>query len=97
MLSPFPKGESATVSGLNIFTQNLKHIFYRYDFYLVPQSVRQGTVSATSFNVIHDDINLSPTQLQTLTYKLSHIYVITFLFVLSISIVMIQFFSVQLQ
>ena len=28
----------------------------RYDFFLVSQSVRQGTVNPTSYNVIHDDI-----------------------------------------
>ena len=28
----------------------------RYDYFLVSQSVRQGTVNPTSYNVIHDDI-----------------------------------------
>lgn len=46
----------------------------RYDFFLVSQSVRQGTVNPTSFNVIEDDIALKPDHLQKLTYKLSHMY-----------------------
>ena len=28
----------------------------RYDYFLVSQSVRQGTVNPTSYNVIHDDV-----------------------------------------
>nr|CAD7448982.1 unnamed protein product [Timema bartmani] len=46
----------------------------RYDFYLVSQSVRQGTVSPTSYNVISDNIGLDPDKLQRLTYKLTHLY-----------------------
>jgi hypothetical protein len=32
----------------------------RYDFFLVSQSVRQGTVNPTSYNVIHDESGWSP-------------------------------------
>jgi len=46
----------------------------RYDFYLVSQSVRQGTVNPTSYNVIHDDNNLPAGKMQILTYKLTHLY-----------------------
>ncbi|XP_068083901.1 piwi-like protein Siwi [Anabrus simplex] len=46
----------------------------RYDFYLVSQSVHQGTVSPTSYNVISDNLGLEPDQLQRLTYKLTHLY-----------------------
>lgn len=46
----------------------------RYDFYLVSQSVRQGTVSPTSYNVIHDTIGLDADKIQMLTYKLTHMY-----------------------
>lgn len=46
----------------------------RYDFYLVSQSVRQGTVNPTSYNVIHDDNKLPPGKMQMLTYKLTHLY-----------------------
>ena len=28
----------------------------RYDYFLVSQSVRQGTVNPTSYNVIHDEV-----------------------------------------
>ncbi|KAM7351597.1 piwi like RNA-mediated gene silencing protein aubergine isoform 2-T2 [Cochliomyia hominivorax] len=46
----------------------------RYDFFLVSQSVRQGTVSPTSYNVIYDNLGLSPDQIQMLTYKMTHLY-----------------------
>ncbi|XP_013106819.2 protein piwi [Stomoxys calcitrans] len=46
----------------------------RYDFYLVSQSVRQGTVSPTSYNVVYSNIRLSPDQMQMLTYKMTHLY-----------------------
>ncbi|XP_063708012.1 protein piwi-like [Culicoides brevitarsis] len=42
----------------------------RYDFYLVPTSVRQGTVSPTYFNVIADTLGLPVAKLQMLTYFL---------------------------
>jgi len=40
----------------------------------VSQSVRQGTVNPTSYNVVEDNSNLSPDKLQILTYKLCHLY-----------------------
>ncbi|XP_061394627.1 protein aubergine [Musca vetustissima] len=46
----------------------------RYDFFLVSQSVRQGTVSPTSYNVIHDNMGLSADKMQILTYKMTHLY-----------------------
>ncbi|CAG9802484.1 unnamed protein product [Chironomus riparius] len=46
----------------------------RYDFYLISQSVRQGTVSPTSYNVIYDDLGLTPDKIQLLTYKMCHLY-----------------------
>uniref|UniRef100_A0A1A9W0S0 Piwi n=1 Tax=Glossina brevipalpis TaxID=37001 RepID=A0A1A9W0S0_9MUSC len=46
----------------------------RYDFFLVSQSVRQGTVSPTSYNVVHSTIRLSADQMQLLTYKMCHLY-----------------------
>jgi len=46
----------------------------RYDFFLVSQSVRQGTVNPTSYNVIKDTSGLRPHHLQGLTYKLCHLY-----------------------
>ncbi|XP_074640256.1 piwi-like protein 1 isoform X2 [Tubulanus polymorphus] len=45
-----------------------------YDFFLVSQSVRQGTVSPTHYNVIHDTSGLKPDHIQRLTYKLTHLY-----------------------
>merc|ERR1712098_1016334 len=46
----------------------------RDDFFLVSQSVRQGTVNPTSYNVIKDTSGLKPNHLQKLTYKLCHLY-----------------------
>jgi len=46
----------------------------KYDFFLVSQSVNQGTVSPTSYNVISDSVNLPPGKLQRLTYKMCHMY-----------------------
>lgn len=46
----------------------------RYDFYLVSQSVRQGTVSPTSYNIVHDTLQLPPDKMQILTYKMCHLY-----------------------
>jgi len=46
----------------------------RYDFFLVSQSVRQGTVNPTSYNVLEDASGLEPKHIQTLTYKLCHLY-----------------------
>ena len=45
-----------------------------YDFYLISQSVRQGTVTPTHYNVISDSSGLKPDHLQRLTYKLCHLY-----------------------
>merc|ERR550532_640510 len=48
----------------------------RHDFYLVSQSVRQGTVNPTSYNVIKEPSigALPPQHMQALTYKLCHLY-----------------------
>lgn len=45
-----------------------------YDFFIVSQSVRQGTVSPTHYNMIHDSLGLKPDHIQRLTYKLCHLY-----------------------
>ncbi|EZA53661.1 hypothetical protein DMN91_008315 [Ooceraea biroi] len=45
-----------------------------YDFFLVPQSVRQGTVTPTHYVVIHDSSNMETDHMQRLTYKLCHLY-----------------------
>lgn len=46
----------------------------RYDFYLVSQSVRQGTVNPTSYNIIENTTQFTPDIFQKLTYKLCHLY-----------------------
>eukprot|EP01106_Pelomyxa_sp_JSP_P000012 TRINITY_DN1001_c0_g2_i11.p1 TRINITY_DN1001_c0_g2~~TRINITY_DN1001_c0_g2_i11.p1 ORF type:complete len:478 (-),score=136.42 TRINITY_DN1001_c0_g2_i11:169-1602(-) len=45
-----------------------------YDFYVVSNSVTQGTVTPTHYHVIRDDIKLTEHQMQLLTYKLTHMY-----------------------
>ncbi|KAG7489102.1 hypothetical protein JOB18_004908 [Solea senegalensis] len=45
-----------------------------YDFYIVSQSVRIGTVSPTHYNVVYDTSGLKPDHMQRLTYKLCHMY-----------------------
>ena len=51
-----------------------KTLFCRYDFFIVSQSVRQGTVSPTSYNVIFDNTGLDPDKMQKFTYKMTHLY-----------------------
>jgi aubergine-like protein len=45
-----------------------------YDFFLVSQSVRQGTVSPCHYNVISNSTKLKADHFQRLTYKLCHLY-----------------------
>ncbi|XP_071550552.1 piwi-like protein Ago3 [Panulirus ornatus] len=47
---------------------------YWYDFLLVSQHVRQGTVSPTHYIVVRDGSNLKVDNMQRLTYKLTHLY-----------------------
>lgn len=47
---------------------------FRYDFYLVSQSVREGTVTPTHYNIIEDSTGMLPEHMQRLTYKLCHMY-----------------------
>lgn len=47
----------------------------RFDFYLVSQMVRQGTVSPTSYNVIRSEtLGMKADHIQILSYKLCHLY-----------------------
>lgn len=45
-----------------------------YDFLLVSQKVRQGTVTPVHYNIIYDTTNLNADKFQQLTYKLTHLY-----------------------
>ncbi|KAB7506711.1 Piwi-like protein 2, partial [Armadillidium nasatum] len=45
-----------------------------YDFLLVSQHVRQGTVSPTHYVVLKDSESLKTDHMQRLTYKLTHLY-----------------------
>lgn len=46
----------------------------RYDFYLVSQSTRQGTISPTYYNIIHDESSMQVDHHQLMAYKLSLLY-----------------------
>ncbi|XP_026300663.1 aubergine isoform X3 [Apis mellifera] len=46
----------------------------RYDFFIVSQSVRQGTVTPCAYNVIADSTGWKADQMQRMTYKLCHMY-----------------------
>ncbi|XP_029458224.1 piwi-like protein 4 isoform X2 [Rhinatrema bivittatum] len=50
------------------------NVEYRYDFYLISQTARQGTVNPTYYNVVYDDNGLKPDHMQRLTYKMCHLY-----------------------
>ncbi|XP_033118833.1 piwi-like protein 1 [Anneissia japonica] len=45
-----------------------------YDFFLVSQHVRQGTLTPTHYVVVHDKTTLKPDHMQRLAYKLTHLY-----------------------
>jgi len=45
-----------------------------YDFFLISQMVKQGTVSPTHYHVVYDTATTPPNILQELTYKLCHLY-----------------------
>ncbi|XP_055386701.1 protein argonaute-3 [Condylostylus longicornis] len=47
---------------------------YMYDFFLVSQSIREGTVSPCHYIVVCDSANYSPDILQRLSYKLCFLY-----------------------
>ncbi|KAL5278937.1 PIWIL2 family protein [Megaselia abdita] len=47
---------------------------YLYDFFLIAQSVRQGTVSPAHYIVLKDSNNFPPDTLQRLSYKLCFLY-----------------------
>ncbi|ODM87524.1 Piwi-like protein 1 [Orchesella cincta] len=46
----------------------------RFDFFLVSQTARQGCVSPTYYNVLHDESDLGPDKIQRYTFKLCHLY-----------------------
>ncbi|KAH0625196.1 hypothetical protein JD844_033417 [Phrynosoma platyrhinos] len=45
-----------------------------YDFFLISQLTRQGSVNPTYYNVVYDDNGLKPDHMQRLTYKMCHLY-----------------------
>ncbi|XP_060844789.1 piwi-like protein Siwi [Rhopalosiphum padi] len=46
----------------------------KYDFFLISQHVKQGTVTPTHYHVIEDTLGLPPDIMQRLTFKLTHMY-----------------------
>ena len=59
-----------------IFYRDLTLIFslFRYDFFIVSQTVREGTVAPTYYNVLVDDSKMTPEVMQSCTYMLCHMY-----------------------
>lgn len=55
----------------------------RYDFFIVSQSVTQGTATPTNYNVLYDTFGLPPDKIQMMTYKMCHLYVSIVLFYFS--------------
>ncbi|XP_013389895.1 piwi-like protein 1 [Lingula anatina] len=55
-------------------TRPVDQIDNTYDFYLVSQSRRDVTVSPTHYYVIYDTTGMTPSQMQGVTYKLTHLY-----------------------
>ena len=52
-------------------------LFFRQDFFLISQTVNQGTVGPTHYIVVKNDITIlsnNPVHLHTLTFKLCHLY-----------------------
>ncbi|XP_063081853.1 piwi-like protein 3 isoform X2 [Cavia porcellus] len=45
-----------------------------YDFYIVSQTSKYGTVTPTHYNVIYDTVCLDPDTVQNITYRLCHMY-----------------------
>ncbi|KAM9095070.1 piwi-like protein 1 [Sarcophilus harrisii] len=45
-----------------------------YDFFIISQSAKAGSVTPTHYNVVFDNTNLKPDQIQCLTYKLCYMY-----------------------
>lgn len=49
--------------------------YFSYDFYLISQSVRDGTVAPTYYNVLHEGSPANtPSAMQLMTYRLCHLY-----------------------
>lgn len=46
----------------------------KYDFFIVSQKVRQGTITPTSYSVIFDNLGLDADKIQRMSYKLTHMY-----------------------
>lgn len=46
----------------------------RYDFFLISQAVRQGTVNPTMYNIIADNTGWKAQHHQQLAYKMCHLY-----------------------
>ncbi|GFS54318.1 piwi-like protein 2 [Nephila pilipes] len=47
---------------------------FEYDFFLVSQHVRQGTVSPTHYVVVSDSSTIKPDHMQRIAYKMTHLY-----------------------
>ena len=52
----------------------INFVIFSYDFFLVSQHVRYGTVMPTHYIIVHDSSGWDTDKLQRLTYKLTHLY-----------------------
>ena len=67
-------GEIRPTNIMYVFSPLIVYLCCRHDLFLVSQSVCQGTVSPTHFNVTCNTTGLEPDCMQQRTYKLCHLY-----------------------
>lgn len=58
-----------SIHAAEVIVAKICNDYCRYDFYLVSQCVREGTVAPTSYNVIDDSSGLSPDQVRTCLHQ----------------------------
>ena len=68
------EAEGRGVMDVLFLALSIQILLTRYDFFIVSQSVHQGSVAPTHFNVVYDTSALKPDHMQRLTYKLCHLY-----------------------
>lgn len=51
----------------------------RYDFFLISQNVRQGTVAPTSYNVVHDTFGLAPGTIELMPFLILVLFIDLFI------------------
>lgn len=72
LFAKLPNGYANPMPGTIVDTEVTRPHYY--DFFLVSQSVRQGTVTPVHYNIINNSAGLKAEHFQKLTYKLCHLY-----------------------